>query len=264
MAFLLTRNKLLSAACDFAGIIFDELSGTQQESIEDTLNSILAALRQKGALSWRSVWTQSVVTASSEVTGTDSQVYSCILNHTSAASTKPITGTNWETYWRVGGTTGGAWATSTAYTSSAQISPTSGIWSVEDAFFRLDSKDYPVELISQREFAAISDKGVESDPPTKAYFADVSTPYIYLYPQPTEGTLHYFGTVIPALTASNSDPLDFSNHHYRAISLMLAKDISMIYTPSRYITLVAEAESAQRDMLLNLNGSDDDFVEGAY
>ncbi len=39
------------------------------------------------------------VTQVSLVTGTDSNVYSCIVNHTAAVANKPITGGSWETYW---------------------------------------------------------------------------------------------------------------------------------------------------------------------
>ena len=53
----------------------------------------------------------------SEVLGTDTLNYKCILAHTSATLTQPVTGVDWELYWELGGTAGAAWATATDYTN---------------------------------------------------------------------------------------------------------------------------------------------------
>ena len=52
---------------------------------------------------------------SSEVTGTDAKIYTCKLNHTSAADNRPITGANYATYWELKGSTGGVWVIDTTY-----------------------------------------------------------------------------------------------------------------------------------------------------
>lgn len=51
------------------------------------------------------------------ITGTDSNVYRCIVNHTSANANKPITGDDYTDYWESysGSGTAGTWATSTDY-----------------------------------------------------------------------------------------------------------------------------------------------------
>jgi len=54
----------------------------------------------------------------SEVTGTDTNIYTCIRNHTSSSSTKPITGSNWAFYWKQAGLVGGAWADATSYSAN--------------------------------------------------------------------------------------------------------------------------------------------------
>ena len=61
--------------------------------------------------------TPSSVGTTSEVIGSDSLNYSCIMGHTSTTANKPITGQNWKLYWRQTGTAGVAWVTATAYTN---------------------------------------------------------------------------------------------------------------------------------------------------
>lgn len=59
--------------------------------------------------------------AADEVLGTDAENYQCILPHTSSSDRRPITGTDWKTYWQLGGSAGIAWVTATAYTSASAI-----------------------------------------------------------------------------------------------------------------------------------------------
>lgn len=54
----------------------------------------------------------------SEVTGTDSNIYTCIRGHTSSLTDKPITGSNWAFYWEKAGLTGGVWAVTTSYSAN--------------------------------------------------------------------------------------------------------------------------------------------------
>ncbi len=56
------------------------------------------------------------ISTASEVTGTDANIYTCTISHTSAASNRPITGADYASYWVAGGSTGGVWASGTAYT----------------------------------------------------------------------------------------------------------------------------------------------------
>lgn len=56
--------------------------------------------------------------AASKVLGTDAATYTCILEHTSSANDKPITGGNWSMYWSKTGTGGGAWVVDTAYSAN--------------------------------------------------------------------------------------------------------------------------------------------------
>lgn len=61
------------------------------------------------------------VGTTSEVEGTDTNNYSCIMAHTSDSTNVPITGANWRMYWVQKGSSGSTWVTGTDYTSGQQI-----------------------------------------------------------------------------------------------------------------------------------------------
>ena len=49
--------------------------------------------------------------------GSDTLDYTCIMGHTSASISQPITGQNWQTYWQLAGSTATEWVAGTAYTN---------------------------------------------------------------------------------------------------------------------------------------------------
>ena len=63
----------------------------------------------------------SSISTQSEVIGSDGKNYKCILDHTSATVSQPISGGSWRTYWQEGGTAGTAWVTATAYTHGESL-----------------------------------------------------------------------------------------------------------------------------------------------
>ena len=62
-----------------------------------------------------------ILGASSEVTGTDSNIYTCVVDHVATTENKPVTGDDWGAYWRLGGSTGGTWTASTAYKARMNV-----------------------------------------------------------------------------------------------------------------------------------------------
>jgi len=57
----------------------------------------------------------------SAIVGSDSKLYQCIQTHTSDPKNKPINGTDWPLFWRLGGTGTTAWVTATDYTNGELI-----------------------------------------------------------------------------------------------------------------------------------------------
>lgn len=141
---------------------------------------------------WTLDWAQKTFSAASEVTGTDSLVYTCIRSHTSAASNRPVTGANWSTYWKQTGSTGGAWVTATAYTSTGDFTLGADTIAIEKAFLRKDGIDTPITVIGHQEYLDIADKGMEGNP-TRLWFDNKLVPTVYLNPQLDDITdvVHY-------------------------------------------------------------------------
>src|SRR3990170_3018837 len=83
----------------------------------------------------------------SEVLGTDTKNYTCIVPHTAAIINKPITGGNWATYWIQKGSAGGTWVADSAYTAVPNIVMT---WSATLAAFNLyRNRAKPATLIDR-------------------------------------------------------------------------------------------------------------------
>jgi hypothetical protein len=59
--------------------------------------------------------------AISEVIGSDTKNYRCILSHASLADNMPVTGPNYSTYWTEAGSSGVAWASGTNYLNHAVL-----------------------------------------------------------------------------------------------------------------------------------------------
>lgn len=66
--------------------------------------------------------TEKLAYSSSQVTGTDSNVYTCILAHIATASNKPITGADYAKYWTLAGSVGGTWVAGNSYLAAAPAS----------------------------------------------------------------------------------------------------------------------------------------------
>jgi|TARA_Y100000296_G_scaffold85382_1_gene121175 hypothetical protein len=81
----------------------------------------------------------------SVVTGSDSNAYLNIVNHTSSTDDKPITGSNYATYWAsTNETSGGAWATATTYKSD--VLRFSKVLRLQDFDATANNPDFPVRF----------------------------------------------------------------------------------------------------------------------
>lgn len=91
--------------------------------------------------------------STSEVTGTDSNNYVCLLDHTSSTDDKPTTGTNYEDNWELTTllSTGGTWAASTEY-KSGHLRYTK-LQRLQDMDAAANNPDFPVRFYK----AAIAD-----------------------------------------------------------------------------------------------------------
>jgi hypothetical protein len=227
------------------------------------------AWHEEGILLWKEDWVTNTFSAASEVTGTDSLIYTCIRPHTSAASNRPITGADWTTYWKLAGSTGGVWATSTSYTTPGVFTVATDTVDITRAFIRKDGSDYPVRLVSAQEYADVIDKGETSNLPYIMWVHKKKTPEVYLYPQPdnTDIVLHYHRIVNITETETGTASLDVNKQKLRALVWNLAREVALDYgvTDSRYNIISSTADRTKKILLENdIESTNDDFIEGAY
>lgn len=265
--FTMTRDTIISAAFRKSGI--STPTATDVTNAAEALNLICKALQTDNEI-WTRNWTQKTFTASSEVTGTDGNIYTCILSHTSAASNKPITGANYLTYWVKKGTTGGTWITATAYTSIGDFTLTDETVDIEKAFIRdTNSNDYPVRIAPLTEYLSVLDKS-NTGRPYMLVFDKQLNPVVYLYYQPDVTTyiLHYLRIKrLQDFDASTDNP-DFPVHWFRYLVYALAAEIA----PDLQKLSVGEIDRLEQKAAKLLNSAisisnetvDREFIKGAF
>lgn len=155
------------------------------------LNRIVKRFQSEGIRLWTLDWTTKTFSASSEVTGTDGLIYTCIRSHTSSSTNKPVTGANHTTYWTQSGSTGGVWADATDYTSIGDFTVASDTLGIDTAFIRRNGTDHPVKVVGYSEYLGISRK--ETKGLTSCLWFNEKEQRVYLSDHPSETTdvLHY-------------------------------------------------------------------------
>ncbi len=265
--FTMTRDTIISAAFRKSGI--STPNATDVTNAAEALNLICKALQTDNEI-WTRNWTQKTFSASSEVTGTDGSIYTCILSHTSAASNKPVTGANYSTYWIVKGTTGGTWVTATAYVSIGDFTLTDETVDIEKAFIRdTNSNDYPVRIVPLTEYLSILDKS-NTGRPYMLVFDKQLSPVVYLYYQPdvTTYVLHYLRIKRLQDFDASADNPDFPVHWFRylvyALSAEIAPDLQKL-SVGEIDRLELKATKLLNDAIsISNETSDGEFIKGAF
>ena len=184
--FTRTRDQIINRALRICGVLSQGDTPSTEQTVEssEALNTMIKSWQAEGTTLWDVQWETATPVAASEVTGTDSLVYTCIKNHISASANKPVTGADYTTYWKKKGSTGGVWATSTAYNAIGHIAVTD-VLGITEAFWRDGDTDVPLELVSRSNYMALTGKG-EFGTPAKLYLdmSSLTSPAIFLWPQP--------------------------------------------------------------------------------
>ena len=266
-----SRDDIITRACRKAKIINSGAvpSTNLLAEASDALNAIVKNLQTDGVHIWAVEWVDHPLTASSEVTGTDGEVYTCIRGHTSAPANEPITGASWSTYWVKRGSTGGVWATATEYESIGDFDLEADLIAVDKAFYRRDGKDYPLVVKDFQDYADIHDKALEGIPGIFYINQKLSPQRGYLVPQPddAENVLHYHKI---RHLEDFDDPANTPDFPVRWIDILvryLAADLGEDYN-----LLLSEVNNlrkkADRDKIKAMGAdapkTDDNFVEPAY
>jgi hypothetical protein len=190
--FTRTRDQIIYRAFRIATQTEDDPTPNEVVDIAEALESYVKTLQDRHIHLWTREWVQKTLMASSEVTGTDASVYTCISSHTSASATRPITGANYSSRWYARGSTGGVWATSTAYANIGEFTCDADTLGIEDMFVRHDNNDTPINPLTYEEYLAKPSKHETGLPNEYVFYREI-TPQVFLCPIPdaTDYVIHY-------------------------------------------------------------------------
>jgi hypothetical protein len=228
--FDLTRVDIINAALRKVGAVAQGESATAEMLSQgsDALNVITKNL--EGFRLWTRQWWTKTFSAASEVTGTDALVYTCIRSHTSADADKPITGANYKSYWKQTGSTGGVWATSTAYSAIGEFQFDADVIGMDKAFLRYSGYDIPLAIRGFAEYMEVPTKD-DFGEPSILFVEDIIRKKGYLWPQPINtnyilNVLVY--TKLEDFDAANNNP-DFLTKWLQFLIYAVAADLGPEY-----------------------------------
>jgi hypothetical protein len=120
-------------------------------------------------------------------------------------------------------------ATSYTFGSSGTINSARPI-SIDSAYFTLSGYDYPVDLINVDQYQAISDKTTTGDIVDRVYI-NYTYPLatVYVYPQPSSGTLNLTSTKPLTEQATSATVLSMPVGYERMLRLNLAVEMMPQY-----------------------------------
>ena len=270
--FTLTRNELIQEALERIGAIADgeNPSAGVLASSARSLNIIIKKWQKEQRFENTRVQRETSLTASSEVTGTDAEVYTCVRSHTAAADNKPITGSDWRIYWKKEGSTGGVWTTATAYTAVQEFSLDTDIIDIEKAYIRDESSnDQELEIVSFDKYLDITDKYVDSTLPTVcAVQRETAGLKVYLYPRPsdTDYVFYYLGVRkledFDSATNNPDIPVEYFDGLCEELAAVMAQKIGDFKAAGFMRSM---AEKSKNDIgNFDHQVSDEDFIKPCY
>ena len=251
--FNLITNEIIELAYKSINALRDGdiLTGDQYSTGRKLLNMIQKNL---GLLIWNQEIITVNLTASSVVLGSDGVDYECIRNPTSSTTNKPVTGSQYLSFWKKLTTTSGAtWAASTAYTSICNPKLDTNIIDIENGLRRDKSSETNSQMtkITNEEFLNRYDTN-STAAPTQFWFKRKSTPELFLYPYPDSATNYVFEFNAYKYSDdmdSSTDNPDFPQEWLSPLTKLLAVELA----PQRGITgqafrdLVFLAENARKN-----------------
>lgn len=269
--FTLNRDEILIAALRKVKAV--DLGNTpapeQMDAAAQALNLIVKSLQNQNVFLWAAEWVTKTLTASSEVTGTDGNIYTCIRSHTSATANKPVTGADYLTYWVERGETGGTWAADTAYTSVADFDLEADTIAIESLSYRNNSSDNPIQLVDKFEFFSTYDKTVIGTPIKGWLERKRDTPHLWLWPIPnqTDYIVNYQRIRKLQDFDADSDNADFPERWIEFLIYRLAVALSPEYTVPIADRQLLKIEANELFILAkrgNNETQDEEYIRSAY
>lgn len=263
---MLLKEEIIQEALELLGVL--ELSGTADSakvaSCERSLNLLMKNLQAVGVRLWTIEETTKTFTASSEVTGSDAKIYTCIKSHTSATNNKPVTGANWTTYWAQRGITGGTWVTATAYSAIGEFTVAEDTIGIDSPFVRQGTTDVPIKRIGYAQYMEVSEKG-QTGTPAYLVFDRQILPRVILSPQPdnVSDVLHYLRT----RRLEDYDDSTVPDTWEKTISWLLAADVAGKFSLPLQKILYIENKAREMYKLAKANDrelTDEEMIKPCY
>lgn len=262
--------QIMERALRICGVISEgnSASTAQKSNANEALNAVIKSLQTQGVMLWTREEVQLDIPASSEVTGTDGEIYKCIKPHTSSSDSQPITGSDWTEYWTKDGSTGGTWVTSTAYTASNVFSIPAGYYQMEKIFIREDGDDTDLDLLMYDDYLSKGDKFSDGKPYLASFNETASSVTGYLYPYPDKTTYGLFGLgtrFVQDMLADADDP-DFPSRWISVLIWGLVAELAPEYNRDGAFVDRAERKFSTylRDAQKNNTPIADRSISGAY
>ncbi len=228
-----TTLQIVERALRICGVISEgnSASTAQKSNANEALNSVVKSLQTQGVMLWTREEVAIPLPEASEVTGSDSNIYTCIKPHTSSSTTQPVTGSGWREYWTKDGSTGGTWTDATAYTASNVISVPTGYIQLDKVWIRENRHDEELTIKMYDEYITLSDKFSTGKPYIVAFQETLTsaTGYLYPYPASTDYGLYGLGVRFLQDMEDDADDPDFPSRWISVLTWGLVAELAMEY-----------------------------------
>ncbi len=124
---------------------------------------------------------------------------------------------------------------------------------IDYAFLRVNGLDYPVEILGNwEEYQAISLKAVPGTYPEVLYYNPTyPLATLYLYPQPTTGTLHLVSSTVFPVYATSADGINLPTEYDMAIRFSLCEILAAMMGKALRPDIAGLAARARRVIKAN-------------
>lgn len=225
--------EILESAARKVGALADNesLTNEQIKSFKIILNAMVKAWRSDNIFLWKEEFLTLTMQTSSVVLGDDGFDYECVRNHNASNDNRPISGSNYPTYWKKLETSVAApWVLGTNYVSISNYYLDSSIVDVSSGRLKYIStlSTVPLSKITKKEFFEFSDENTLGNPDS-FYFRRDFVPEIFLYPRPdstSEFVLEFWVSKFNEDFDSNQDNPDFLPDWQEALINNLAYQIA--------------------------------------
>lgn len=225
-----TETEIINRAARIIGQT--NINANEYANFRFALNGIIKELVNEGSSLWKTEWVIGDLPVMDVVTGTDGNNYNCIKPFTSTADSMPISGSDWQDYFVLGGSDGEAFAIGESYTSPVEYTfTTDDIVDVEKVFIRDNGTDYPISKIDIRTYFDIENKYVSDTVPKNFALTRTLSYYtLFLYPVPSgfSSTAKIHSLVLKYYydTSATSNNMDFPVEYINFLTYTLASYMS--------------------------------------